>query len=148
VTRIEKIIVVVLGLISVSLLGFIIRSWTSQGSPAPGAAAAAANSDAEIRAMTRSAIAIRANLTDPDSARAKDIEVFQTTNDGKMITICGKVNAKNKFGGYVGFKAFIYREAYAEPYQVIIAEDDSSNRDAFIKKECLKDKLEAEKKMK
>jgi hypothetical protein len=43
-TQIEKIIIVVLGLISVSLLAFILRSWTSQTAPvaaAPGAAAAA-----------------------------------------------------------------------------------------------------------
>ena len=43
-TRIEKIIVVVLGLLCLSSLGYIIGSWTSQGTPAaaaPGAPAAA-----------------------------------------------------------------------------------------------------------
>ena len=33
-TRIEKIIVVVLGLLCLSSLGYIIGSWTSQGTPA------------------------------------------------------------------------------------------------------------------
>ena len=43
-TRIEKIIVVVLGLLSLSFLGYMIVSWTSQGTPAaaaPGAPASA-----------------------------------------------------------------------------------------------------------
>ena len=43
-TRIEKIIVVVLGLLCLSSLGYILGSWTSQGTPAaaaPGAPAAA-----------------------------------------------------------------------------------------------------------
>jgi hypothetical protein len=43
-TRIEKIIVVVLGLLSLSFLGYMIVSWTSQGTPAaaaPGVPAAA-----------------------------------------------------------------------------------------------------------
>jgi hypothetical protein len=39
-TRIEKIIVVVLGLLSLGFLGYIIASWTSQATPAAGAAGA------------------------------------------------------------------------------------------------------------
>ena len=35
-TRIEKIIVVVLGLLSLSFLSYIISSWTSQGTPRTG----------------------------------------------------------------------------------------------------------------
>lgn len=41
-------------------------------------------------------------LTDPFSAKFKNVESFA---DG---VVCGQVNAKNKMGGYVGFKDFIY----------------------------------------
>ena len=70
------------------------------------------------------------------------MEVFW---NGDSVTICGSVNAKNTFGGYVGFRAFIYREIYEEPYQVKIAEDDNENSygGRYIKSECLKDKREA-----
>jgi hypothetical protein len=165
-SRVEKIIIVVLGLISVSLLGFIIRSWTSQtatavAAPGPERTAATvtpplqnAVSPPPTGPLFRAAKAIRANLIDPDSAKVEDVDIIQTpvgdTVPGNFITICGRVNAKNKFGGYVGSKSFIYREVLEEPYQLIIAktEDADDGQTLFIKSECLKDKLEAEKKMK
>lgn len=45
--------------------------------------------------------AVKAKLNDPDSAQFSEI----STKDG---VTCGLVNAKNKFGGYVGRRAFIY----------------------------------------
>ena len=50
-TQIEKIIVVALCLLSLSFLGYIIGSWTSQGTPAaaaPGAPAAAKVDPAKV----------------------------------------------------------------------------------------------------
>ena len=44
--------------------------------------------------------AIVATLKDPESARFGNI-----TTDGKIV--CGTVNAKNAFGGYVGPKVFV-----------------------------------------
>jgi hypothetical protein len=44
-------------------------------------------------------VAIVATLKDPESARFGAI-----TTDGKIV--CGTVNAKNSFGGYVGPKVF------------------------------------------
>jgi hypothetical protein len=53
--------------------------------------------------------AIAATLTDPASAQFG--EVFQGTGvPGKPI-ICGSVNAKNIYGGYVGLKPFFYLPA-------------------------------------
>jgi hypothetical protein len=52
----------------------------------------------EAQADTAKATVI-ATLKDPDSARFGPI-----TTDGKVI--CGTVNAKNAFGGYVGPKVF------------------------------------------
>lgn len=45
-------------------------------------------------------LAVREQLKDPDSARFRN-----TTVSG--VAYCGEVNAKNSYGGYVGFKRFI-----------------------------------------
>ena len=43
-------------------------------------------------------------LADPAGAQFQNVAGF-VTSDGKKV-ICGEVNAKNAFGGYVGFKKF------------------------------------------
>lgn len=48
------------------------------------------------------------SLKDPVSAMFRNIKLFQVKHIGGIDTfICGEVNAKNSFGGYVGFKTFI-----------------------------------------
>ena len=44
--------------------------------------------------------AVGRELKDPGSAQYRDIEVY----DG---VVCGQVNAKNSYGGYVGFQPFL-----------------------------------------
>lgn len=46
--------------------------------------------------------AVRDALKDPESARFYDIKTFPNRN------VCGYVNAKNSYGGYVGKKPFAY----------------------------------------
>jgi hypothetical protein len=46
---------------------------------------------------------VRMGLKDPESAQFKDLQVFPEAN-----VACGKVNAKNSMGGYVGFEEFSY----------------------------------------
>jgi hypothetical protein len=48
-------------------------------------------------------LAVRATLKDPESARFTDLRSF---NLGGSLVVCGYVNAKNSFGGYVGKKPF------------------------------------------
>src|SRR5665647_763055 len=45
---------------------------------------------------------IRAGLVDPDSARFDDVHFYRKSGAG-----CGRVNAKNRMGGYTGFTFFI-----------------------------------------
>lgn len=45
---------------------------------------------------------VRGHLNDPDSARFSDVEVI---DKGRLV--CGQVNAKNAFGGYVGDRTFM-----------------------------------------
>lgn len=47
--------------------------------------------------------AVTAKLKDPQSALFSDVRVSSDPN-----VVCGKVNAKNSFGGYVGAKEFRY----------------------------------------
>ena len=71
--------------------------------------------DAGMRA--RAEAVVKVNIYDPDSAQFKDLIVIGTSDSPKR-TVCGKVNAKNKFGGYVGYASFMYREP---SYGLIIA---------------------------
>lgn len=47
---------------------------------------------------------IKYQLKDPTSVLFRDVRVVKNT-EGKK-TVCGEVNAKNIYGGYVGFKSF------------------------------------------
>ena len=49
--------------------------------------------------------AVLQKLKDPDSAKFKDV-YFSKSSDN-LALVCGKVNAKNAFGAFTGFKRFI-----------------------------------------
>ncbi len=49
--------------------------------------------------------AVRRELKDPDSAQFKDVRANYTEEFG--VVACGRVNAKNDFGGYTGFRRFV-----------------------------------------
>jgi hypothetical protein len=53
---------------------------------------------------------IKSTLRDPSSAQFKDM-----TLNMKSLVVCGQYNAKNGFGGYVGFKPFIMSEKFSTP---------------------------------
>lgn len=58
---------------------------------------------------------IKRELVDPESAQFRDLKL---TSSNKCLT--GEVNAKNRMGGYVGFKKF-----FASEQKVIIANETS-----------------------
>lgn len=49
--------------------------------------------------------AVRAELKDPDAAQLRDVRANYTEEFGMVA--CGQVNAKNEFGGYIGFRRFV-----------------------------------------
>lgn len=49
--------------------------------------------------------AVTNSLKDPGSAEFKN--VYANYTDGYGVVACGYVNAKNSFGGYTGYKAFV-----------------------------------------
>jgi hypothetical protein len=50
--------------------------------------------------------AVRNRLSDPGSAKFKDHRPFRTKSDGDQVA-CVMVNAKNRMGGYAGFKPYL-----------------------------------------
>lgn len=55
--------------------------------------------------MAAARINVTRMLFDPESARFQDLKARTDTK-----VVCGYVNAKNKFGGYVGFRRFYFKE--------------------------------------
>lgn len=49
--------------------------------------------------------AVRSELKDPDAAQFRDVRANYTEEFG--VVACGRVNAKNEFGGYTGFRRFV-----------------------------------------
>jgi hypothetical protein len=102
-------------------------------------ACSATNPDEKVMAAAQQVIA--AQLKDPASAQFRNVRV-------KGETVCGEVNAKNSFGGYIGFKTFeVYRNAdkrvgwriHREPKpgaQVWEVDSDAITNNALIKSEC------------
>ena len=68
------------------------------------------NQTEDDQAIATAKQVITDNLKDPDSAKFKNITVYRITNQAtgktEISAICGEVNAKNSYGGYVGFKKF------------------------------------------
>lgn len=58
----------------------------------------------EEDAVLKAKDVIRQELKDPSSAQFQNMQVKSYSN-GKVI--CGEVNGKNSYGGYVGFKKFV-----------------------------------------
>jgi hypothetical protein len=89
---------------------------------------------ADELAAVRHAVADR--LKDPDSAQIRNVMV---SPDGENLTVCGEVNAKNAYGGYVGFRKFLgmlILRANKGPMAIIVGID--SGNAAAVEQTCAK----------
>ncbi len=68
-------------------------------------ASAQADEGKEFAWMERGKDAVRGLLKDPGSAEFR--EVYFHRGDEGIPMVCGQVNSKNGFGGYVGYQYFI-----------------------------------------
>jgi hypothetical protein len=76
----------------------------------PSAIMAATSGKSSLGAKAKNIIADR--LVDPSSLVVRNTHVASFSADGNSLTlICGEYNSKNRFGGYVGFKVFVYEPA-------------------------------------
>jgi hypothetical protein len=71
---------------------------------------------------------VRGQLKDPDSAKFSEVEYFES----RQIA-CGKVNAKNSFGGYVGAIPFAYFDGKAFSLEW----GNDPNRYLWVQHQCL-----------
>lgn len=74
--------------------------------------------------------AVMASLKDPSSVQWRNVRTKTTTDSWgkkKPTAVCGEYNAKNGFGGYNGFKDFVYINGY------LYTEGDLT---AMMQKEC------------
>ncbi len=71
--------------------------------------------------------AVQHSLKDPGSMQLQDLRVGPGKTEGSL-TVCGQVNAKNSFGGYVGFRTFyamyVLKNKNGDPAAIVIGVDD------------------------
>jgi hypothetical protein len=71
------------------------------------------------------------SLKDPTSVQFRDVYVAQRSVAGQPA-LCGEVNGKNSYGGYVGFQRFVVaRTTSGEMTSLIVGSDDTSLEDAY-----------------
>lgn len=75
----------------------------------------------------KSIIAGLHRLFDPKSAEFRGIVRSKLLSD----VICGEINAKNRFGGYVGFMPFSASLKSPDPALVSVSHDKDFNREAI-----------------
>lgn len=63
------------------------------------------------RYQTLSKKKLEESLRDPGSAKYEDVSGHRLPNEG--FVFCGRINAKNGFGGYTGFERFVASPAIA-----------------------------------
>lgn len=90
-------------------------------------------STADAALMDRGIKTIRSMMKDPDAAQFNDVKA------GKEGSVCGMVNGKNSFGGYVGYKPFI---VLADHQAMIMPNDDLDKNTTDEELEALKNFVE------
>ena len=72
-------------------------------------AVAGCSPDPKQALITKAEQSVRQSLKDPDSAEFSDVQVKGVVSDDLAVAVvCGQVNAKNSFGGYVGYRRFYF----------------------------------------
>lgn len=69
------------------------------------------------------------DLKDQDSAKFRNIKFAKNDAGGAWI-MCGEYNAKNSYGGYVGFSRFMgmaFVDGKKTTYMVMTVKDDTAN---------------------
>jgi hypothetical protein len=92
-------------------------AWSQEPPPAPDAPSQGLFSQ---EAIDRELVAARSwlelSLTDYETARFRDVRLVLLSPDRRnrskvVLGVCGMANARNRMGGYTGFKAFYFASA-------------------------------------
>lgn len=83
--------------------------------------------DRETKAIERAHMIVTKDFKDPGSAQFRNDVAYSLPKpkDEKDIVVCGEVNGKNSFGGYVGFQKYYVHEDKA------VLRDDPTFYDLF-----------------
>lgn len=65
--------------------------------------------------------AVKQQLNDPSSAEFRNEKVY---HDVRGLVVCGEVNAKNRFGGYTGYKPYVVDALNSVPSANLSAESE------------------------
>jgi hypothetical protein len=68
--------------------------------------------DVEIEVLEN---ALKEDLTDPDSAKFRRLTLFDDPENPGLMELCGEVNAKNRMGGYAGYRGFTANGYFKTP---------------------------------
>jgi outer membrane murein-binding lipoprotein Lpp len=85
----------------------------------------AATAPSESPDISSAKAAVVRLLKDPDSAQFRDVAIVKSK---AYTAVCGEINAKNGFGGYVGFQPFY---ALSDGQVAIATSDDVSAASDF-----------------
>lgn len=70
---------------------------------------------------------VRNELNDPEAAQFRNLRLFSNWTPRESV-LCGEVNAKNRMGGYVGFRHFESGAGVASIEEPVISELYASGR--------------------
>ena len=129
----KKIIALAVAAAALSAGGFALQKWQHQQTQKKAEELAETNKKAAVATAENT---IRNMLKDPESANFRATKLFENGN------ACGEVNAKNSYGGYIGYAEWTIIEGKPRIYK----EDDklrlpaceyAQNPDENIKDLCL-----------
>ena len=101
------------------------KQWTLIAMLAMSAGAYAADLTPAQQAMVeRGKDVVSRSLKDPSSAQWRGLYI-------RGIMLCGEVNAKNAYGGYVGFRRFYAVPMLPDDSKIESADGDANTRAAF-----------------
>ncbi len=83
----------------------LIVRWEATATPEQKARSAAITAAEDSRTVGQAMVA--ASLRDPASAQFRDVFTGGVAGRAVPDTVCGEVNARNGFGGYVGYARFV-----------------------------------------
>jgi len=73
---------------------------------APVTSGMAYDENAKVNATLFAMDAVKRKLRDPSSAEFRNVNTYEP--EQRVLVVCGLVNAKNGFGGYAGYEAFVW----------------------------------------
>jgi hypothetical protein len=109
--------IIALTIAATSLAGCVYdKKWDTTPYPT----ASYALTEGETQALTAE---VRSRLKDPDSAMFRDVRAVRKGDSPARV--CGYVNSRNAFGGYVGFVPFVALQTGPNNFEVPAIGDDS-----------------------